>query len=107
LQSLFTDQNDSQGVVKCSDSEFQSYINALEQSDGCDVLAGPRVTTTQGCPAHLTVQDKVMIAGENHVVGPALLVLPSLSEDGSSVDLTAIAQYNIAETGAADGDGQH
>jgi type II secretory pathway component GspD/PulD (secretin) len=101
-----TDQNDSKEAIRCSDSEFSSYINALEQSAGCDVLAAPRVTTTQGCQAFLQIPDTVMIAGVSHAVGLSLDVLPALSADGASVDLTSIARYTTPDPDALDATGQ-
>ena len=96
LQTLFTEQNSSTEVVRCSDAEFRAYINSIEQSDGADVLSAPRVTTLLGRQAGISVGDTTMIAGKNQTLGPSLNLLPTLSADGLSVDLTAIAEFTEA-----------
>jgi Flp pilus assembly secretin CpaC len=101
LQTLFTEQNSSTETVRCSDSEFRSYLNSIEQSAGANVLSSPRVTTALGCQAAMSVGDTRMIAGKNQHLGPSLNLLPTLSADGVSVDLTAIAQYSEAAAEAA------
>ncbi len=106
LQTLFTDQNDTSAMVRCSDSDLRSKLEVLDQSEGTELLGSPRATTQAGLQACISVADMVMIAGKNQFIGPSLNVLPSLSADRASVDLTAIAQYNIPETGAPDGNSQ-
>ena len=96
LQNLFTEQNNSTEAVKCSNSEFRSNINSIAQSDGANVLSAPRVTTLLGRQAAMSVGDTRMIAGKNQTLGPSLNLLPALSADGVSVDLTAIAQFTEA-----------
>ncbi len=99
LQTLLTDQNDSREALKCSNSEFRSYISAIQQSAG-DVLSAPRVTTSFGNQATVSVQETQMIAGKNQALGPSLGLLPTLSPDGVSLDLDATALYTMAVNGA-------
>jgi hypothetical protein len=96
LQTLFTEQHSTTEAVRCSDTEFRSYINSIEQSDGADVLSAPRVTTLLGRQAAISAGDTRMIAGKNQTLGPSLNLLPALSADGVSVDLDAIAQFTEA-----------
>jgi RNA polymerase sigma factor (sigma-70 family) len=100
LQSLFTEQNDSTGGVTCSAAERQSYLNAIEQSSGGNILSSPRVTTSFGNQATVSVQETQMIAGKNQALGPSLGLLPTLSADGVSLDLDATALYTMAVNGA-------
>ena len=93
LQTLLTGKNESQEALICSDSQFRSYISAIQNSDGADVLSAPRVTTSLGTQAKVSVQDTKVIAGKNQALGPSLDVLPKLSSDGASVDLLAIARF--------------
>jgi hypothetical protein len=106
LQSLLTDQNDSGAVVRCSESDVRSKIEALEQSQGSQLLGAPRATTQAGCQACISMQNTVMIAGKNHAVGSFLNVLPTVAADGVSVDLTSIAGYATPNPGAADAGSQ-
>jgi len=99
LQSLLTGKNESQEALSCSDSQFRSYISAIQNSDGADVLSAPRVRTSLGTQAKVSVQDTKVIAGKNQALGPSLDVLPKLSPDGASVDLLAIAQFVEAAPG--------
>jgi hypothetical protein len=41
----------------------------------------------------------IVVAGQNHLVGMSLDVLPAVSADGASVDLAATARYTIADPG--------
>jgi hypothetical protein len=93
LQTLFTEQNDSKEAVQCSDVEFRSYIQAMQQHSGADLLSAPRVTTTLGVEAHLPMQETEMIAGKEHKLGQEVDFLPTLSSDGKSVDILVICLY--------------
>ena len=99
LQSLLTDQNESQEAVTCSDAQFRSYLNAMGQQSGSDILSSPRVTTSFGTQAKVSVQETQMIAGKNQALGPSLGLLPTLNEDGVSLDLDATALYSTAADG--------
>ena len=102
LQTLLTDQNESREAVTCSDAQFRSYLSAMQQQSGSDILSSPRVTTSCGNQANVSVQETRMIAGKNQSLGPSLGLLPTLSADGVSLDLDATALY----TTAADGNSQ-
>jgi type II secretory pathway component GspD/PulD (secretin) len=96
LQILFTEQNNSSEMVRCSAPEFRSYLDAIEQLSGADVLSTPRVTTSPGCQARISVQDPQVIAGKNQALGVSLDVLPTISADGAAVDLDVTARYTEA-----------
>ena len=96
LQILFTEQNNSSEMVRCSAPEFRSYLDAIEQLSGADVLSTPRVTTSPGCQARISVQDPQVIAGKNQALGVSLDVLPTISADGAAVDLDVTAPYTEA-----------
>jgi len=99
LQSLLTGQNESKEAVTCSDAQFRSYLSAIAQTAGADVLAAPRVTTTSGRQAAVSVQETQMIAGKNQPLGPSLGLLPSINQDGLSLDLDATALYTMPANG--------
>ena len=67
LQTLFTEQNDSKEALQCSDAEFRSYIQAIQQR--ANLLTAPRVSTLLGRQAGVAVQDSEMIAGKNQKLG--------------------------------------
>ncbi len=99
LQTLLTDQNESREAVTCSDAQFRSYISAIEQQSGSDILSSPRVTTSFGNQATVSVQETQMIAGKNQALGPSLGLLPTLNEDQMSLGLDATALFTMAANG--------
>lgn len=96
-----------------SDAQYRSVLRALEQRAGVDVIAAPKVVTLSGRQAQIQIADmKSVVSGVNPEalrkeggsaltnaspfttvtvpVGPTLDLVPSVTADGSSVDLTVI-----------------
>jgi hypothetical protein len=101
LQGQFTEQNDTEYTVRESSDRIRSLINAIEQSDGSELLSAPRVTTLLGHQAAVSVQETQMIAGKNHPLGPSLDALATLDEDPRYIVLDATAKYAIAAHGTS------
>jgi general secretion pathway protein D len=105
-----------------TDPQFRVAINAIEQRTGSDLLAAPKVTTLSGRQAHIAAQDLQEIVtgttttqtgsstggltGGTGVVapqigytttflalGPVLDVIPTVSADGYSIQMTLIPTY--------------
>jgi type II secretory pathway component GspD/PulD (secretin) len=105
-----------------TDPQFRVAINAIEQRTGNDLLSAPKVITLSGRQAHIAAQDLQYIvtsttvtetstsggglAGGSGAVapsigysaspfsfGPVLDVLPTVSADGYSIQMTLIPTY--------------
>jgi type II secretory pathway component GspD/PulD (secretin) len=95
-----------------TDAQYRVALRALEQRSHADVLSAPKVTTLSGRPAQVSVVDlHTMVIGlktvkgadgssTNNVetqaipCGPVLDVIPHVSADGYSIQLTLIATVN-------------
>ncbi|HEY1173412.1 MAG TPA: hypothetical protein VGH19_18730 [Verrucomicrobiae bacterium] len=104
-----------------TDPQFKAVIRALEQRDGVDLLAAPRVTTVSGRQAQISVVDNVTLVSDvslqqtggqqtgglvgggtgaigstvtytlaNFPTGPVLDVIPYVSADGYTIQMTVI-----------------
>ena len=105
-----------------TDPQFKAVIRALDQRDGVDLLAAPRVTTVSGRQAQIAVTDNITLVSDAQVgntsgggggnvlgnnaqgavaanvnysttqfpTGPALDVLPTVSSDGYTIQMTVI-----------------
>jgi general secretion pathway protein D len=105
-----------------TDPQFRVAINAIEQRTGNDLLSAPRITTLSGRQTHIAAQDLQYIvttttvtetsttggglAGGSGAVapsigysaspfsfGPTLDVLPTVSADGFSIQMTLVPTY--------------
>jgi type II secretory pathway component GspD/PulD (secretin) len=64
----------------------------MESSVGVEVMAAPRVTTLSGRQVQIQlVQNRRLDSGEFVPVGPTMDIMPAISADGGSVDLTLVA----------------
>ena len=79
------------------DPEQAAHLLAtLENSSGVNVMSGPKVSTLDGRQAQIkTVNLRTFGPGETHELGQVVDVVPNLSADGRSVDLTVIAQLKL------------
>jgi type II secretory pathway component GspD/PulD (secretin)/tetratricopeptide (TPR) repeat protein len=104
-----------------TDPQFKMVIRALEQRDGVDLLAAPRVTTVSGRQAQISVIDNVTLVTDAQIqqtggqqtggvlgggqgaigssvsysttpfpTGPVLDVIPYVSADGYTIQMTVI-----------------
>lgn len=103
--SIWTIQK-ATAVGVLSDPQFRVVLKALDQRDGVDVLTAPEVTTESTRQAQVRAVDiaeiingsgagsnrapSAMVGRTNLALGPSLDVLPTVSADGFSVNLTLI-----------------
>jgi type II secretory pathway component GspD/PulD (secretin) len=92
-----TRESSSQSIL---DSEESAHLVAtLENSQGVNVLSAPKVSALDGRQAQIkTVNLRTFGPGETHELGPVVDLVPHLSTDGRSVDLTVIARLKIEST---------
>ena len=81
--------------------QTDALTKALEQMEGVSVLAAPKVLTADGRQAQVSVVDvKTSPSGEKYEVGPSIDLVPTISSDRKSVELTVSAQLKIPTTPA-------
>jgi hypothetical protein len=71
-----------------SSGQTADLLKRLEGTPGVEVLARPRIMTGSGTAGMVSITESKAIAGQEYQIGPQVSVLPVLSSDGNSVDLT-------------------
>lgn len=80
---------------KLSASEVEALVSAAKESSGISVRDGFSLTTLSGRRARLQSGETHMTpAGENYWTGAALDLVPTISPDGQSVQMTLSSQLN-------------
>lgn len=101
LDGMKTDNKLSSFSGLLTVEQTDAVIKALEQMEGVTVLSAPKVTTLSGRQAQVKVVDvKTAPSGEKYEVGPSIDMVPQISADRRSVDLTVSAQLKIPSTPA-------
>lgn len=100
LDSLKADAKETSGHGVLDAQQARDMIALLESSQGVNVLSAPRVTTLDGRQAQIKVVNTRTINDQPYEVGPSLDVVPRISADGRSTDLTVIARIREATTPA-------
>jgi type II secretory pathway component GspD/PulD (secretin)/beta-lactamase regulating signal transducer with metallopeptidase domain/tetratricopeptide (TPR) repeat protein len=88
-----------------TDPQFRALLRGLEQRSGVDVLSMPSVTTLSGRQAKVEVSEsKTVVVGattnrepvtKNIPLGPSVDIIPYVSADGQSIQMTIAA--NVTE----------
>jgi hypothetical protein len=80
------------GVIQLSAQQVTALTKCLSEKEGVKILAAPSVKTVDGREARIAIESSVEVNGEAITYGPSLSVMPTVSEDGSSisVDLQAM-----------------
>ena len=86
-------ESTSQSILELEQSRL--LIQSLETTPGVNVLSAPRVSTSDGRQARVSVTNRRTIDGAEYEVGPTLDVLPQVTPDGKSVEMTIIAQMRL------------
>lgn len=68
----------------------------LEKTPDVNVLSAPRVTTMDGRQARIEVTRSLTVDGTDYSVGPSLDIIPKISADGASLEMTVIAKIRQA-----------
>ncbi len=77
--------------------EANALVKLGESTPGVDLLSSPRVSTGDGRQAQVQVVDYKTVPGAANPVpiGPTFNLVPRLSADGASVDLSLTAELNL------------
>jgi len=90
-----TKQSSSQAILSSEQTEL--LVNTLQQTAGVDLLAAPKIMTLDGRQAQVKVSNEIKTAasGESYEIGPSIDIVPRISADGASVDLSVSAQLRF------------
>jgi hypothetical protein len=96
LDGLRTEGRLSSSHVVLTPEQTEAIVKALETTAGVDVLSAPRVLTSNGVAARVSIGDtKTSPSGESYQTGPSLEVLPTVSADPANVRLDVSAQLRL------------
>lgn len=96
LQSMRAAGKESSSQTIMEPAQQQWLREQLEKSQGVNVLAAPRVVTSDGRQARIEVTRSLSIDGTDYSVGPSLDVIPYISADRNSLEMTVIAKIRQA-----------
>ena len=96
LTGLKSDAAETGGQLLLTEAQQRQIFGALEQEEGTDILAAPRLSTLSGRQAQIKVVNSHMTpAGEPFETGPILDLVPTVASDGRSVDMRVSAQVRL------------
>jgi type II secretory pathway component PulM len=92
MDGLKSDGKESsiQSILTAEQSE--AVLSELKETQGVNVLSAPKISTLDGRQAQMKVGGTRTVNGVVFEVGPSVDVVPHVSPDGNSVDLTVIAR---------------
>lgn len=91
LKSLFARQNATNVSDKYTPVQMKSLMAAVE-AHNIDRLTFPKAAALAGLQTHLAAQEMQTISGKSVPVGPSIDLLPAVSSDGKSIDLSGSVQ---------------
>ncbi len=101
LDGMKTDNKLSSYSGLLTVEQTEAIIKALENMEGVDVISAPKILTADGREAQVKMVDvKTAPSGEKYEVGPSIDLVPKISSDGKSVELTVSAQLNLPSSPA-------
>ena len=88
---LKAEGTESKGSGILSDEKAAALLKAFEKTEGVDVVAAPSVTTLSGRQAQVQVLEMWQtMTGETQHIGPVLDVIPHITADRNSVQMSVI-----------------
>jgi hypothetical protein len=95
LAGLISDKNDTTAQSSITREQMLALFESLKDQPGVDLLSAPTVTTLDGRQAQIKSVDVVTTPdGQQHELGPSVDIVPSVTANGESIDLTVIASLN-------------
>jgi len=92
LDSLKTDSAESTNHGILDRQQVKALMALLETSENVTVLSAPRIITADGRQAQIKVVSTKTIGNVPYDIGPSLDVVPRVSADGRTTDLTVVAR---------------
>lgn len=77
------------------DPQYRALVHALEDKAGVDLLSAPRVVTSDGVAAQVSVTERKVIDGESFDVGPTLDLIPRIAADKNGIDVDVRARLDL------------
>ena len=102
LGGLKSDGKESSSQTVLGPEQTALLIASLENTQGVSVLSAPKISTLDGRQAQIKCVNVRTVAGEATELGPVVDVVPRLSPDGASVDLSVVAQLRLIDKDLAD-----
>ena len=91
LEALKSEDKQSATQAILSEEQAKAALSLFEASKGVTMLSAPKVTTLAGRQAQIKTVSLKTIEGETYEMGPTVDVIPYLSADQSTVEMTVIA----------------
>ena len=95
LDSLKADTKETSGHGVLDAQQAKDMIALLETSQSVNVLSAPRVLTLEGRQAQINLIQSKTINDQSYEVGPSLDVVPRVSADGRTTDLSIVARIRL------------
>ena len=93
LQAFRTEENASQAAAALDPARFAALLKFAEGENGVSVLSAPRVLTSNGQAAQISVRQAQPDGSE---IGPLLKLTPTLDAAGANVRLDVGVELNLA-----------
>lgn len=94
LEQLLVNGNESALGHALSAERTRELLSALKDVDGVAVVSSPSVITLDGRQAQVKAQDTRSIDGEIYEIGPKVDLLPTVSSDATSINLSVVAELS-------------
>jgi len=95
MEGLISEGKQSSAQTVMSKSQIDALFKTLEQSTGVDIRASHRITTLDGRQGQVSVFNQKSIQGQNYELGHSIDILPQISPDRNSIDLTVISRLQL------------
>lgn len=92
LDGLKADGQKSSAQIVLDADLAEAILEKLKQWGGVNLLSAPRITSANGRQARISMENTRTVDGVTFKAGPSVDVVPTIAADGSSIDLTVVAQ---------------
>jgi len=92
LDGLKADGQRSSSQLIMDAGPVEAILEKLKQWQGVNLLSAPRITSANGRQARISMENTRTVDGVTFKAGPSVDVVPTIAADGSSIDLTVVAQ---------------
>ena len=95
LASLKSQGKESTAQSVLEPDQSQSLRDQLEATQGVNLLSAPKITTLDGRQAQIKTVNVRTIGDNQYEFGPVVDIVPKVSADGRSIDMTVIAHLKL------------
>ena len=75
--------------------QYNALLQASQNTDGVETIAAPSVSLLSGRSAQVqSIEIRQLPSGEKYSTGPIIDFIPTISQDGQSVNLVMVSQIN-------------